>query len=342
MNYSDFLKLIKDDNLMPAYLFLGVEEYLMNEGVEKLKSKYIEPSLESLNYSIIEGKESNIDTLINACETLPFMSSKKIVILKDISGLLEKESKESEEELYKYLDDLGSYLILIIIGTDLKKTSKMYKFFNKSNNVVEFVNLKGKDLNSWIEQILKKNNKSMNFSNLNFFTQQTTYSSRNSELTLYDLENELLKLVNYTQEYEITKEDINKVLIKSIDTNIFDLLSAINRGDSHNALVIFNDMYMQNEPIQKILVMITRQIRLMLGYKLYRNKGYGEGETQDKLGIKSFEYSKVSSQSRAFTIIQLQETLDKILILDKQLKTISVDEKILMEVLIIEICNNKK
>ncbi len=342
MNYSDFLKLIKDDNLMPAYLFLGVEEYLMNEGVEKLKSKYIEPSLESLNYSIIEGKESNIDTLINACETLPFMSSKKIVILKDISGLLEKESKESEEELYKYLDDLGSYLILIIIGTDLKKTSKMYKFFNKSNNVVEFVNLKGKDLNSWIEQILKKNNKSMNFSNLNFFTQQTTYSSRNSELTLYDLENELLKLVNYTQEYEITKEDINKVLIKSIDTNIFDLLSAINRGDSHNALVIFNDMYMQNEPIQKILVMITRQIRLMLGYKLYRNKGYGEGETQDKLGIKSFEYSKVSSQSRAFTIIQLQETLDKILILDKQLKTISVDEKILMEMLIIEICNNKK
>ena len=270
------------------------------------------------------------------------MSSKKIVILKDISGLLEKESKESEEELYKYLDDLGSYLILIIIGTDLKKTSKMYKFFNKSNNVVEFVNLKGKDLNSWIEQILKKNNKSMNFSNLNFFTQQTTYSSRNSELTLYDLENELLKLVNYTQEYEITKEDINKVLIKSIDTNIFDLLSAINRGDSHNALVIFNDMYMQNEPIQKILVMITRQIRLMLGYKLYRNKGYGEGETQDKLGIKSFEYSKVSSQSRAFTIIQLQETLDKILILDKQLKTISVDEKILMEMLIIEICNNKK
>ena len=342
MNYSDFLKLMKADNLMPAYLFIGAEEYLMNETIEKLKSKYIEPSLESLNYNIIEGKDSNIDTLINACETLPFMSPKKIVILKDISGLLEKESKDSEDQLYKYLDDLGNYLILIVIGNDLKKTSKLYKYFNKSNNAVEFSNLKGKDLNTWIEKILKKNNKYMNFSNLNFFTQQTTYSSRNSELTLYDLENELLKLINYTLGDEITKEDINKVLIKSIDTNIFDLLGAINRGDSHSALVIFNDMYMQNEPIQKILVMITRQIRLMLGYKLYRNKGYGEGETQDKLGIKSYEYSKISSQSRAFTIIQLQETLDKILTLDKQLKTISVDEKILMEMLIIEICNNKK
>lgn len=342
MNYSEFLKLIKEENLLPAYLFVGVEEYLMNQTIERLKSKYIEPSLESLNYSIIEGKDSNIDMLINACETLPFMSSKKIVILKDISGLLEKESKESEDQLYKYLDDLGSYLILIAIENDLKKTSKIYKYFNKSNSAVEFSNLKGKDLNNWIEKILKKNKKHMNFSNLNFFTQQTAYTSRNSELTLYDLENELLKLINYSSGEEITKEDISKVLIKSIDTNIFDLLAAINRGDSHSSLVIFNDMYMQNEPIQKILVMITRQIRLMLGYKLYRNKGYGEGETQDKLGIKSFEYSKISSQSRAFTIIQLQETLDKILTLDRQLKSTSVDEKILMEMLIIEICNNNK
>ena len=56
MNYSDFTKLIKADNLMPAYLFIGAEEYLMNEAIEKVKSKFIEPSLESLNYSIVEGK----------------------------------------------------------------------------------------------------------------------------------------------------------------------------------------------------------------------------------------------------------------------------------------------
>lgn len=88
--------------------------------------------------------------------------------------------------------------------------------------------------------------------------------------------------------------------------------------------------------------MITRQIRLMLGYKLYKNKGYGEGEIQDKLQIKRYEYSKISSQSREFSISQLESILDKILILDKQLKTTSTDEKILMEMLIIEICSYKK
>ncbi len=342
MDYNDFIKDLKGDNIKSSYLFFGEEEYLMNETIDLIKIKHIEPSLETLNFTTIEGKDATIDLVINACETLPFMSSKKIVVLKDITMLLENEDKAAEDELYKYLDDLGSYLLLIIIDNNVKKSSKLYKYFNKTNKAVEFSNLKGKDLNTWIERILKKNNRFMNFSNLNYFTQQTAYSSRNSNLTLYDLENELLKLVNYATESEITKDDISKVLIKSIDTNIFDLLAGINRGDSHSALVIFNDMYMQNEPIQRILVMITRQIRLMLGYKLYKNKGYGEGEIQDKLQIKRYEYSKISSQSREYSISQLENILDKILILDKQLKTTSTDEKILMEMLIIEICSYKK
>lgn len=339
MNYNDFIKEVKKNDIKSSYLFFGDEEYLMNETIELLKRQYIDISLETLNFTIIEGKGSNLDMVINACETLPFMSSKKIVLLKDISSLLENESNGAENKLYDYLDNLGSYLLLIIMATNIKKSTKLYKYFNKANKAVEFSNLKGKDLNKWVESILKNHNRFMNFANLNYFTQLTAYTSRNSNLTLYDLENELLKLINYTRANEITKEDISKVLIKSIDTNIFDLLASINRGDSHNSLAIFNDMYIQNEPIQRILVMITRQIRLMLSYKLYKNKGYGEGEIQDKLGIKSYEYSKISTQSRSFTIIQLQDIFNKILYLDKQLKTTSTDEKVLMEILIIEICN---
>ncbi len=339
MNYNNFLKDVKENNIKSSYLFYGEEEYLMNETLDLLKRQYIDSSLEALNLTIIEGKDASLDTIINACETLPFMSSKKIVIVKDINTILENEGNGGESEFYQYLDNLGVYLLLILMGNNIKKSNRIYKYFNKQDKVVEFSNLKGKDLNMWVEKILKKNNRFMNFSNLNFFTQQTAYTSRNTNLTLYDLENELLKLVNYSSTEEITKDDISKVLIKSIDTNIFDLLGAINKGDSHNALVIFNNMYIQNEPIQRILVMITRQIRLMLGYKLYKNKGYGEGEIQDKLGIKSYEYSKITFQSREFTILQLEHTLDNILYLDKQLKTTATDEKILMEMLIVEICN---
>ena len=47
-----------------------------------------------------------------------------------------------------------------------------------------------------------------------------------------------------------------------------------------------------------------------------------------------------SSQSKVFTIKQLENTLNEILSLDKQIKTTSNDEKVLMEMLLIGICNN--
>ncbi|HAE91727.1 MAG TPA: DNA polymerase III subunit delta, partial [Tissierella sp.] len=85
MNYSEFMKSINKESLLSVYLFVGAEEYLMNEAIESLKERYIDESLEALNYMIIDGKEMKFDNILNACETLPFMSSKKLVVIKDIS-----------------------------------------------------------------------------------------------------------------------------------------------------------------------------------------------------------------------------------------------------------------
>ena len=147
MNYNIFLKDVKENNIKSSYLFYGEEEYLMNETLDLLKRQYIDSSLEALNFTIIEGKDTSLDTIINACETLPFMSSKKIVIVKDINTILENEGNGGESEFYQYLDNLGVYLLLILMGNNIKKSNRIYKYFNKQDRVVEFLNLKGKDLN---------------------------------------------------------------------------------------------------------------------------------------------------------------------------------------------------
>lgn len=38
----------------------------------------------------------------------------------------------------------------------IKRNSKIYRYFNKNNKAVDFSKLAGKDLNRWIESILKK------------------------------------------------------------------------------------------------------------------------------------------------------------------------------------------
>lgn len=341
MFYSDFIKKIESDKIEPAYLFVGEEEYLMNISIDILKRKYIDSSLETINYVKLEGKNCDLQILINACETLPFMSEKRIVLLKDISVFMENIGKDLESDFYKYMDSLGDFLCLILMDNtkSIKRNSKIYRYFNKNNKAVDFSKLAGKDLNRWIESILKKYNRQMSFSNISYFIEKSSYRSRNIDLTLFDLENELLKVINHSKGKEISKEDIDLVLVKSIDTNIFELLDAINRSDGESAIKIFNDMYISNEPIQRIFYMITRQIRLMLSYKLYRNKGYSESKVQEKLEIKNYEFSKISSQSNRFNISELEGIMDYLLEMDIKIKTTSNDDKLLIEMLLIKLCN---
>lgn len=340
MNYNEFISLINQDKLKPVYLFLGHENYLMNKAIDRLKNKYVSESLEALNYIVIDGRESDFDDILNACETLPFMSEKKIVVIRDISRILENGHEDLGKEIGLYVEKLDDYLCLIIMdrSNNLKKTSSIYRRIKKLNGVVEFTTLKGRDLNWWIGENFKKRGKKISNVDINYFISKSTYSDYGSNKTLYDLENELLKVADYTKEKVVTKEDIDMVLIRTLDTNIFNLLNSINKRDSETALNIFNEMHMANEPIPRILYMIIRQIRLMLMYNLYRARGYGEKECQGKMRISLFEFRKLSAQARGFTEENLTKALNKILEIDIKQKTTSQDEKLALEILIVNLC----
>lgn len=343
LNYRDFIKEISQDRLKPAYIFMGQEEYLMNDSIDRLKARY-KNSFEEINFINLEGRDSDLDRLINACETLPFMSDKKIVILKDVGRFLENLEKNQEDEFYKYLDSLEDFLCLIFLDErhSIKKNMKIYRYFKKKKAAVDFSKFLGQDLNSWVESILRKHRKKMSFSNINYFIERSSYRSRDVDLNLYDLENELVKIIDYAKGETISKEDIDQVLIRSIDTNIFKMLEAISRHDSSAALKSFNELYMSNEPVQRILYMITRQMRLILNYKLYREKGYNRPMIQKKLKIRtSFEFGKIASQASQWTIGRLKKIMDEILDVDIKIKTTSSNDKLLLEILLVKLCNNK-
>lgn len=339
MNYNEFLKDIKNNELRTCYLLTGSEVYLKDRGLETLKKAYIQESLEELNYIIIEGKELNFKDIFNACETLPFMAEKKIVLIKDIVEVMESDPKELDEKLGSYIESLGDYVCLLIIDkfNNFKKTTKLYKAIKKQGGVVEFSKLRGKDLNLWVEKEFKGYGKSISYSNISYFIQQSAYGDYNSTKNLYDLQNEILKVVNYAGEGDITKGHIEDAMIRTLDNNIFNLLDSINRKDRDSALGILNDLYLSNEPIQRILFMIIRQIRLLLGYKLYKERGDDGGSIQKKLQIKDYEFKKISSEANKFHRDNLIGALEHILDLDIKQKTSSNDEKLALEMLIIQL-----
>lgn len=339
MDYKELINNIDNGKLATVYLFKGIEKYLMDKSIELIKEKYIDKAFETLNYIVLDGKDVDFERILDACETLPFMSQKKLVIVKDINEIMENKGIDFDKKFGDYISKLGDYLILIIIdkSDSFNSSSNIYKAVKKLGALVEFNKLKGKDLNAWVEKKFKEHNKTISYGNLTYFIQSSSYSAYNSLKSLYDLENEILKIINFTEKVEITKEDIDLVLSKTLDTNIFNLLTYINRRDNESALKTFNELYISNEPVQRILAMIIRQIRLMISYKLYKERGDTEGSIQKKLQIKDYEFRRVSEEASKFSKEYLLQALELILKLDIKQKTSSQDEKLALEMLIVQL-----
>jgi len=338
MNYIEFIKTIRSGNVSTAYIFQGEEKYLLDKAVDEVIKTFLTKDLESINLSNLDGKQNDFSDLVSSCETLPFLSQKRVIILKNPGLLFDKEN--SNEHFLKFIEKLGDHQLLILNDSngEIKKTTKLYKLFSKNNNNVVFDKLKGNDLVNWVNKKITSMNKSITTADLNYFIQQSSYLSRNVVNSLYDLENEIKKLSDYSKDEKITKALIDSVMVKNLDKSIFDLLSAISRQDTEKAINLFDEIYLMNEPIPKILFMISRQFRLLLGYNVYKNRGYGQNDIQSKLGIKPYEFSKISSQSGGFSERDLEAILEKILDADRTLKTKQTENKLVMEMLLVNLC----
>lgn len=338
MNYKELEKEINSGKLKSVYLFTGDEEHLMNIYIEKLKSSIISKEMETLNYTEIEGKENDFEDILNACETLPFMGDKKIVYVKDLMELIDN-NKDLSEDLNEYLPKIADYTVLVLRdkANKLRRNTRLYRTINTLNGVVDFKRFKNNELVAWIRNLLKKHGKQISNQDLNYLIQKSNYMEYRSEKTLNEFSNELEKIISHSEEEFITKIDIESNFTETLDTNIFNLLDNINRKNTENSLRIFNEMYMANEPIQRILFMIIRQLRLILKYKVFRSKGYNDVETRNKLGVKPYEYSKISGSARVYTEDEIQKHLEYILEMDKKQKTSYQNDKLALETLIVKL-----
>ncbi|TFZ40041.1 DNA polymerase III subunit delta [Soehngenia longivitae] len=335
MNYNEFKLAIKKNNFKEKYIFIGEEVYLMEEALEKIIKANIPKGTEGMNLTKIDFKDANIEDLRDSIVTLPFLAQRKITVVYSPEVLIENYSNDIYMDL---LSDLGDHQVLILIdnGRKIKTNSKLIKFF-KSDEIILFEKLKGKDLVAWIEEKLKAFNKKIDSKNLSYFIQQSGYLSKNLELTLNDLENEILKVVAYSEKEIIDRNTIDNSMIKLLDKNIFDLLTSIGEQNVDSSLKIFSAIYLMDEPVIKIIYMINRQLRLQLAYKSYKKANYSDEDIIAKLEIKPYEYNKISAISNRYTINRLTKSIQTVIETEKTLKSKATNEKYELENLIVRL-----
>ncbi len=327
---------LKNNKIRNLYLFYGPEEYLLGYYLKSISDLLLQKETSIMNITIFEGK-TDINNLIDSCETMPIFSDKRVVIVKN-SGLFKAKKKtekadtkvKPDDKLLSYLQNISSSTCLIFCESEVDKRIKLVDVIKRNGLIVEFPYQKPDELVRWTIKAFKSFKKEID-------VMKAAQMVENCEQGMNELLNEIKKLSSYMGEKtRVEGKDIQEVCIKSVKGRIFDLTDAIAEKNAIRALGLLNDMLILREPIQKIFVMIIRQFRHVLEMKLLKEEGLNQNEAASKMGISPYAASKASKQANGLTVDKLKDAIKQSLEYDVAIKTGKIDERIAMELLITE------
>lgn len=327
-NYSTLIKEIEKGLFSPIYLFYGQETYLIEEAIEKIFRLLVDPNFKDFNYKLIYADEESPSVIIDEAKTLPFMGTKKILVIKNI----DKVKKEDNEAFTDYCLSPSPSSCVIFTGEVIDRRRKFFQVVSNGGIVVRFGSLSDKDLNSWIKKKLEGYN-------FKISEEALSYLKNFIGNDLRIINNELEKVVSFVGERsEIRLEDIEAVSGDIHFRSIFELSLSIGWKKEEDALRLINKILLQGESPLKILGLISYQIRSIMLTKFYLKKRYSLMEISKALGIPQAFLKEYVKQSKIFHFGELRSHLKELLNIDIQLKSSRLSPKILLESLILKMC----
>ncbi|MDI3534448.1 MAG: polymerase subunit delta [Thermosediminibacterales bacterium] len=335
MDCLKFIKNIQKGNIEKLYLFTGKESFMIRETLKILKNKLVPEELKDVNIEVIDGKTADDMKIIKACETLPFLSGKRLLIVKDIVFNKKNNNGFNFDRFCDYLGKIPEHTCLVLIAQEIDKRNKIYKILSSYGEVVEFKPLKGQKLNQWIKNKFKKLGKTCD-------PEVVDILSASLNDSMEKINSEIEKIVAYSGENEnITINNLKSVTELAAQSQIFDLVDAVGEKDASKAISMVNNMVLTGEQPLMILFMIIRQLRLIYLVKLLSRKGKSFKEIQSQVKIHPFVLKKVLSQGKNFSFESLKKALEFCFDIDYSLKQGKIDGKLGLEIIISKYCFNE-
>ncbi|MDF2593837.1 MAG: polymerase delta subunit [Clostridia bacterium] len=322
------MKTKEDDK---CYLLIGEDTWSKNKWFTEIKHKTLTSADEMMNYFEAEDKDITVAKLADIAETLPFFSDKKMIYIKN-SGFFKTGKKEETEKFEEFIKNIPEYLVLVIDEQEVDKRSKLYKAIHTKHTVITF-DYPGEDkVYGMLEEQVQLNQLKIDAPTLRYFL-------RNMPENIVYIRAEFDKLIAYTDRKAVTKEDIDKVCVFSLEKRIFELVKRIANRKADEAFQIYHTLIQGKESPIGILVLIARQYRMMLQLKYLLKTRMPSKEIASKMKLPYFALKEMTEQVSLYTFKQLEEILALCLETDKDIKTGKMESVKRVEILIMQCLN---
>ncbi len=261
---------------LPPILVLTGEDVGQFEWLKKdiLKKIGYDPS--DLNYSYFDMKEASYAEVELDLVSLPFFADEKIVILDHLLDLTTAKKRNLTDEDLKqfenYLENPSESTRLVIFAEGkLDSKRRLVKLLKRDAQIIEATTPKEQDLKRYFASQAQE-------LGIQFVGDSLDQLLLKSGYDFGELQKNLALLQAYKEDGQITLQDIEEVVPKSLQDNIFDLTQMILKRQIDQARNLVKDLRLQGEDEIKLIAILLGQFRMFSQVKIFSEEGQSESQ----------------------------------------------------------------
>ena len=318
-------------------LLYGNESYLLDQALNELLIKRCGNDF-ALNTVIYDASMPNfsLQDALDDADTLPMFSDHKVVVIKNAIFLTKSKalSKEENESFLRFLslkrDE--STLVLMHDNDNIDTNKTIVKELKKTGEIIRVKKLETAAFRQVVKDMIKE--KGLKMSGQAF----ETLIFRLDE-NLANAHQEIEKLEIYGQVMDV--EDIEALVSRPLDNEVFHLVNAIMDKDMKRAFSIWTDMMVLNMEPLSFVGLIASQLRLMYQVAILNKEGYHREEMINLLSVMTptinvGRVNRMLALSRKTNPDRILEVLNHLASLDQKSKMGLVDKRFGFELFLIE------
>jgi DNA polymerase III subunit delta len=328
------------------YILSGEDDFSITRELDNIKKSIGDPEMLATNTNTLDGKQITADELRAFCESAPFLSEKRLVI---VQGLLEKFAirvptnrsksiKKTDRQPAGYetfvncITKLPESTVLILLENELKDTNPLLKMISGKAILKNFPLLKAPELRQWVNKRIAEENSTISPQALNLMV-------RLIGSNLWVMSSELNKLVSYAYGRQIEEKDVKALVSYTQEIKVFTLVDAIMEFNTREAEILLQQLLQQGATASYLLAMLHRQLRLIVRAREMKKQGLKETEMRQRLGVASeYVVRKALEQANRYTMPRIIQVYQQLLDTDIAIKTGKYAEELALNILTAELC----
>lgn len=326
---EDVLKALEKGKLAPFYLFYGSNEFIVERTLEKIRGNFIPENARDFNMEICYGGENSPFDVINRAQTIPFLASNRLIILRRTDYY----KAEQLNKFIPYLEKPAGFTCLIFLTEKTDFTKKFYKAIRTAGFAVNFGELKIHQIIPWIQNTARELGLNIDRSGCAFLQEVSGNSLR-------DIFSELEKLKLSYGDRKIGEKEVRELAVNSRIYSVFELMDTLSEKKIDQTLSVLSRFLdeedKKNAPLQ-IIGMLNRQIGLLWQVKTLAANGMGVSGIASELGISPFSAQNFFKQCKRWRPEELERGIALLYETDRLLKSGSRPKPVL-ENLFLSLC----